>query len=279
MVQSLHLLLSYACSRECSHCFVWGGPSGPTMNRSQVHKLVDAAAREGMESVAFEGGEPFLQFDLLRYGVQRTGALGLRASVVTNAMWANSLTETIARLEALVGEGPIDLMISTDAFHGGTESARCTSLLLKSARALGIEPAVARTGFDNVMFRGRATHTLAHLVEGRPWCAFDSCPHENLLNPSRVHVDAAGFVHLCQGLAAGRFDDNLGHLCSGDSLKRHPVVGKLARGGPARLVREYGLDLHDLYADACHLCYEARKLLRGRFAGYLGPDRMYGVFK
>jgi hypothetical protein len=33
------------------------------------------------------------------------------------------------------------------------------------------------------------------------------------------------------------------------------------------------------YADACHLCYEARRSLRERFPEVLLPDQMYGVIE
>jgi len=33
------------------------------------------------------------------------------------------------------------------------------------------------------------------------------------------------------------------------------------------------------YADACHLCYQARTTLRERFPQVLNPDQMYGVMK
>lgn len=31
------------------------------------------------------------------------------------------------------------------------------------------------------------------------------------------------------------------------------------------------------YADACHLCFDARRALVGRFPEILAPDQMYGV--
>ena len=43
------------------------------------------------------------------------------------------------------------------------------------------------------------------------------------------------------------------------------------------LVRRYALPHADSYADACHLCYEARRALRARFPDVLAPDAMYGV--
>ena len=50
-------------------------------------------------------------------------------------------------------------------------------------------------------------------------------------------------------------------------------------GGPVALVTEYSLPHEADYADACHLCYEARTSLRARMPEILGPDQMYGVFE
>jgi hypothetical protein len=44
-------------------------------------------------------------------------------------------------------------------------------------------------------------------------------------------------------------------------------------------VTEYNLPHSDFYADACHLCYEARITLRERFPQVLKPDQMYGVME
>jgi len=44
-------------------------------------------------------------------------------------------------------------------------------------------------------------------------------------------------------------------------------------------VTEFGLEHRPAYADACHLCYEARLGLRSRFPALLGPDEMYGAVK
>jgi hypothetical protein len=43
-------------------------------------------------------------------------------------------------------------------------------------------------------------------------------------------------------------------------------------------VTEYGLPHGSGYADACHLCYEARTALRARMPEILGPGQMYGEY-
>ena len=55
------------------------------------------------------------------------------------------------------------------------------------------------------------------------------------------------------------------------------MIGSLLAGGPAELVRRYDVPHEPSYADACHLCYEARRLLRDRFPDVLTPDQMYGA--
>jgi hypothetical protein len=48
----------------------------------------------------------------------------------------------------------------------------------------------------------------------------------------------------------------------------HPVCGPLVRGGPALLAQELGYVPHEGAADACHLCFLARRLVIGvGFAG------------
>ena len=127
------------------------------------------------------------------------------------------------------------------------------------------------------MFKGRAAVKLIEGVELHPWCEFDQCPHEQLGDPGRVHVDYLGHVHVCQGLTMGSlFERPLAELVAGYDPHAHPIVGPLLAGGPAALVEQYGLPHDDAVVDACHLCYMARQQLRQRFPQWLTPGQMYG---
>jgi hypothetical protein len=133
-----------------------------------------------------------------------------------------------------------------------------------------------------VMYRGRAVEKLVEKAVHHPWESFDSCPHENLREPGRVHLDPLGNVHICQGLAIGNlFEKPLKQICEEYDAETHPICGPLLEGGPAALVSEYHLPhaSPDGYADACHLCYEARMTLRPRFTKLLTPNQMYGVME
>jgi MoaA/NifB/PqqE/SkfB family radical SAM enzyme len=128
------------------------------------------------------------------------------------------------------------------------------------------------------MYRGRAVEKLASKAVQRPWEGFNECPHEDLREPGRVHLDPFGEVHICQGISLGNvFQKPLKEICETYDADSHPVTGPLLKGGPAELVRRYDLPHQEGYADACHLCYEARHALRGRFPEALRPDQMYGV--
>lgn len=279
MINALHLLITYQCTRECPHCFAWAGPVGPTMTAEQVTEFIEAAVAAGVEKIAFEGGEPFLYYPILAHGVRLAQERGLGATAVTNGFWAVSERDARRWLAPLAELGPLGLAISTDDYHGGSEEARRADVAAHAARQMGIEPMIFRTSIENVMFRGRAAQQLTDSATRSAPAEFTTCPHESLLEPDRIHMDAEGFLHLCQGLCPGRSaDGDLQDLLDRKNLERHPIVGPLASGGPAALLDAFDLNLTGTYADACHLCYRAREALRPHFPEYLGPDRVYGVF-
>jgi hypothetical protein len=142
--------------------------------------------------------------------------------------------------------------------------------------AAGAVPAPQVAG--GVMFRGRAAEKLAAGLPTRPWGELARCPHEDLANPRRVHLDCFGNVHLCQGLCLGNiWRTPLRALLAGYDPQAHPIVGPLLRGGPAELARHYGLPPAAGYVDECHLCYEARRRLVDRFPDLLAPRQVYGL--
>ena len=96
----LHLLLTYECNYECSHCFVWGGPRQTgTMSPETIERILDEAAALGtIEWIYFEGGEPFLYYDTLVAGVRSARKRGFRVGIVSNAYWAETDAEAETKL-------------------------------------------------------------------------------------------------------------------------------------------------------------------------------------
>jgi MoaA/NifB/PqqE/SkfB family radical SAM enzyme len=292
----IHLLLSYQCTLECDHCFVWGSPwQTGTMSLTNVRRLLDQAEALGtVEWIYFEGGEPMLFYPVLVAGAQDAARRGFQVGVVTNAYWATEVDDAVAWLRPFAGIVG-DLSLSSDALHGQAAADRQVRFAREAAERLGIpvgtisvaSPEVTDaassvgqlpTGECGVMYRGRAVEKLADKVAGHHWEDFERCPYENLRDPGRLHIDPLGYVAICQGIALGNaFETPLADLWASYEPENHPIVGPLLRGGPAELVRQYALPHQDTYADACHLCDAARRQLRSRFPDVLAPDQMYGV--
>jgi hypothetical protein len=292
----VHILLSYQCTHECDHCFVWSSPrAGGTMTLHGLLDVLDQAREAGsVEEIYFEGGEPFLFYPLLVEGLRQAGARGFATGVVTNCYWATAEPDAALWLEPLKRFEVADLSVSSDAFHAGEVEDPRPRFAVAAARRLGIDeavitiepPTVCVTPGErgrpivggSVRFRGRAARELVADLPRRPWTDFDECPDEDFLDPDRVHVDGYGCVQLCQGLLLGNTrETRLKALLDGYDPHAHPVVGALVAGGPAELVRRYELPHEDGYVDACHLCYEARTALRSRFPEHLGPPQVYGL--
>ena len=277
-MNGLHLLLTYQCTFECDHCFVWSGPfQSGTMTCDTVDHIIDQAVQLGtIEWIYFEGGEAFLYYAILRHGIRRAKEHGFKVGIVTNAYWANSESDAREWLEPLAGSVD-DLSISSDDYHGSGEEYPNAEIARAAARQLEIPVDFISVDESSVHYRGRAAEKLAPEAPTRPWQDFTHCPWEDLRHPGRVHVDPFGHMHLCQGISMGNLLERpLSEIVADFRPDDHPVVGPLLDGGPAELVRRYDLTHEDGYADHCHLCYEARRTLRSQFPDVLAPDQMYG---
>lgn len=279
-MNGLHFLLTYQCTVACDHCFVFGSPHARgRFDPKFLYGLLDEGWHMGtIDSVYFEGGEPFIHYDLLVEAVGEARKRGFKVGIVTNAYWATSPQTALEKLEPLARLGVADLSVSEDDLHGNAgraANARAAAEILGiPTGTLHVDPGT--TG--SVMYRGRAAEKLAGPVAGQHWSTFDRCPHEELDAPGRVHLDAMGWVHLCQGLAMGNCRETpLSDLVAAYDPGRHPLVAPLLAGGPAELARTFGLPGgRETYADACHLCYSVRSGLRGAFPQWLAPGHVYG---
>lgn len=293
----LHLLLTYQCTFECNHCFVWGSPRQTgTMSLAQIRDILDQARQLGsVQSIFFEGGEPFMYYATMLRGIQIAHQMGFKVGIVSNAYWAVDLEDALENLRPLAGliSG---ITVSSDLFHYNETISREAQNATRAADQIGIsvgmitiaspetssgDAAVGQLpeGESGVMFRGRAAEKLTGQALKHPWESFTNCPFEDLEAPGRVHVDPLGNLHICQGISMGNmFADRLVDIVKGFRPYDHPILGPLLKGGPTQLVREYDLPHMDEYADACHLCYQARLALRPVYPDTLTPDQVYGVF-
>ena len=294
-ITGLHFLLTYQCTFACDHCFVWGSPwQTGTMTLADIRCYMEQAQDSGtVTSVYFEGGEPFLYYPTMLRGVQLAHAMGFSVGIVSNSYWATSLEDALEWLKPLAGLID-DLSVSSDLYHYSEAISQQAQNASQAAEQLGIPLgfiSVAQPEAEDapdslgqlpeeagVMYRGRAAVRLVPKAAFQPWHIFDQCPHEDLVEPGRVHLDPLGYIHICQGITLGNLKQTpLQQIGQTYDPQSHPINGPLLSGGPAKLNSHYGLTPKPQYADACHLCYEPRLELRERFPETLGPDQVYGV--
>jgi MoaA/NifB/PqqE/SkfB family radical SAM enzyme len=295
-ISGLHLLLTYQCVLECDHCFVWGSPwQEGTMTLQDIRNILQQAEDLGtVQSIYFEGGEPFLYYAVMLAGIREAAARGFQVGIVSNGYWATSAEDAIEWLKPLSGLIQ-DLTISSDLYHWSEVHSQQAQNASTAAEQLGIPVGVITVaqpesvnaasaigqlpvGESAIMYRGRAAEKLVDQAARHPWENFIECPYEDLREPGRLHVDPLGNLHICQGISLGNlFQKSLGEICETYDPDSHPITGPLLEGGPAALVQRYNLHHEERYADACHLCCQACQALRSRFPEVLTPDQMYGV--
>jgi hypothetical protein len=299
MLTGIHFILTYTCNFECDHCFLYcSSKSQGTFTVSQVTRVLNESKKIGtVDWIYYEGGEPFLFFPLLVECIKRAQKMNFTVGVVTNAYSALAEEDAELWLNPLKQAGLSSINISNDSLHYGDEESNPATIAIRVAERLGIKTASIcidkpkvelQQGEDgekgqpviggNVRFRGRAVEKLTKNLPLRPRDQLCECPYEDLASPSRVHVDAYGNVQICQGISMGNcWITPLSELVRDYDAQKHPICGPLLRGGPIRLVEEYGLDLNDEYVDECHLCYAARLALLDKFPEHLAPRQAYGI--
>jgi len=294
-ITGLHILLTNRCTLECDHCFVWSSPRQVgVLHIENVTRILEQAQDAGVRTIYFEGGEPFLFYAELVRGVQDAAGMGFDVGIVSNAYWAVSIADAVEWLQPFVG-CITDLSISSDLYHCEKCLGEEPQNAIAAAKWLHIPTGVISIASPDqdapsshgqlseqsqIMYRGRAAEVLAPAHMTRPWDTLRQCEHEDLRDPDRLHVDPHGNLHICQGIVIGNlFEHPLKQICAEYDPDSHPISQPLLEGGPVELVTRFKLDHRPAYADACHLCYEARLALRPRFPALLAPDDAYGVIR
>lgn len=257
--------------------------------------LAEAEKTGNIGTICFEGGEPFLYYQTMLWGLREAKRCGFRRLIVTNAYWATSLEDARVWLTPISEVGVHDLALSDDVYHYGEDEENLAKYAYEAAKDLnlpvgkitieGTKKYLEKVGWKGkpvvggkVQFKGRAVEKLTEGLPTKQWTEFDKCLDEDFANQGRVHIDPFGYVHVCQGIAMGNMKHTpLTELFVNFDPEKHPICGPILRGGPAELVREYQVEHEEGYVDECHLCYSTRLKLRKKFPEILAPDQIYGV--
>lgn len=298
MLTGIHILLSYKCIYECDHCFVYSSPNAEgTFSYRQICNLLDEAKKIGtIEWIYFEGGEPFLYYPLLMDSIKKAHEYGFKIGIVTNAYYADTVEEAERWLKPLCEYNVQDVSISDDNFHNEGGDDTPAKRAIKAAKKLGLstgsicieEPKVLHSSSGrkkgepvvggDVLFKGRAVDKLAGDFPRVDWHEFDECPYEDLVAPGRVHVDAYGNVHMCQGISMGNmWKTPLSELVKSYNYLNNAICKPIVEGGPAKMAEELKVEHEEGYIDCCHLCFEVRKKLIDKYPEILAPKQVYGL--
>ncbi len=300
ILRGIHFLLTYQCLSECDHCFVWGSPFAEgTFKLKQIREILKEAKKLGtVEWIFLEGGEPFLYYPILTEALREATQMGFKTGIVTNTYWATSIEDALQWLRPIALVGIDDLSLSSDCYHSDCIDSEEAKNAVRAAKQLNLPVGIisveqlgkaeteqqpitylegVKVSYGPIMFRGRAVSKLLAKTSPKPWTELIKCPYEDLKNPSRVHLDPLGYVHICQGLCMGNaWKKPFSEIINSYEPLSHPIVRILLENGPVGLVKEFDLPHEQGYGDVCHLCYNARIQLRPRFPDLLAPGQMYG---
>lgn len=268
------------------------------MTMSQIRKILKESEKIGsIQETYWEGGEPFLFYPIMLEGIRLAREMGFKVGIVSNGYWATCIEDAKLWLRPLSELGISDLSVSDDDLHYGGIKDSPAKCALHAAEELGMpayslrktKPEVQKChdfGQDKgtpeisggAKLRGRAVEKFAEGLPTRKCEDLKKCPYEDLVNPTRVHIDPYGNVQVCQGISIGScWETPLSELIQSYDAQKHPICGPLVRGGPIRLIEEHNVDLKNGYVDECHLCYAARMTLLDKYPKYLAPRQVYGL--
>jgi MoaA/NifB/PqqE/SkfB family radical SAM enzyme len=296
MLKGIHFLLTYKCTFECDHCFVYSSPEAEgVFTIDQVEDALKQMKEAGtIKEAYFEGGEPFLYYPILLESLSLARSMGFKTGIVTNAYWGESERDAELWLKPIAEIGVDDLSISDDLFHNPDGGKGPAAYALDAAKKLGLpvgnicidKPTLVEGEGDEkglpvigggALLKGRAADKLAGELPRREYSMFDNCPYEEFVKPSRFHLDPYGNLHPCQGISVGNiWKKPLKDILRDYNPGKHAIISHIINGGPAKLAKMCDFDTSPGFVDHCHLCYEVRRSLLDRFPDELAPRQVYG---
>src|SRR5262249_44968158 len=113
------ILTTDKCTARCRHCCMNSSPERSNkLSYAQIeHVLSQLFANYRMKVVVFAGGEPTLLGDDLLAAITYCKKNGIVSRIVTNAYWADTPEDALAKCKELRAAGLDELNISMDDYH------------------------------------------------------------------------------------------------------------------------------------------------------------------
>ncbi len=311
------LVLGYRCSSRCRHCLYACGPHRRDGKPSfeELEQVLDLLAERAPQArYHIGGGEPFLDFPLLKHAVSGMSERGLSLDYIeTNSSWVKSAEQAEQVLCELAALGLKSVLVSVSPFHAEFVPPFKTKTLIAAAqRALPHGPFVWIPEFLRDMTDwpqterldlgaqidehgdayalglgdryglipgGRAGRFYFDHGRSRPWQELTNqapCA-ARLRDTSHFHVDGQGryVPGLCAGLVLP-----LEKLPGPLELEDYPIIAALLEPEGldllVRRARAMGFKPASTYSAACDLCTHARGYLFAHDpTPDLGPEGFY----
>lgn len=238
-----------------------------------------------------------------------------RIGVLTNGYWAKNTREALRKLSLLKQAGISAIVISTDGFHVERVPPELATNAAQAALKVGFAEVTISVAFilprgvsnpfndrseeiwaqldgesgislfeNPVTVIGRAAEKLLDYCQLRQIKAPKTCQPPSYIGgsfdqPEGLEIDPNGWVMICPGLSLGNARVTpLAAMVKQYGSTENPIWHLIRQQGPAGLVNlahQKGYVQRDLYASACHLCYEARKFLQPYYPDQLAPASCY----
>jgi len=184
--------------------------------------------------------------------------------------------------EQLDGVYNLEIAYLNLADHSHPLDEKTDALYAELTFRLGFEPQSYR---GNILFNGRSADRLADLVAAGRGVPDEPCHvvpwwyKGDLDTLELLILDPDGYLSKGCGIAIGNVKQtSVTEILQSYEAHRHPILSTLLHRGPLGLAQEaleLGYELKRDYADRCHLCQEARQVLRVKYPEYLQPDQHY----
>jgi hypothetical protein len=308
------VLLSYKCSAACRHCMYACSPAWKSdwISREDLSKCLGILsgkiipAPHGAENISlnhglhFTGGEPFLNFDLLLYGVETAAKMQIPSTFVeTNCSWCHSDAITRKKLQLLKEKGLYGILISVNPYYAEyvpfEQTERCIRISSEIFghnlfvyqmefyylfKKLGITGTLSfneaikmqKQGYHVELFlSGRATQTLRDFYPAFPAKKYFKEPcRPAFLRSWHNHFDNYGnfMPGYCGGISLGNWHDLDKLIEKGIDLATVPVLNFIITDDFEGLFdyaqsRGFKEDKGG-YISKCDLCLQLRKFLVSR---------------
>jgi hypothetical protein len=236
-------------------------------------------------------------------------------TVFTSGHWGGNQTKAQKKLQELKHAGLTAIQFSVDAFHQEFIPFHSVHTAIDTARTTGLDeitvisqylgPVYSKNPFNektelylerlrlpkdfktirtSLPIEGRACDQLRNHLGSTTTlrntkCTLPSWIGETLKNPKTIEIDFLGNVTICPGLCIGNTKtEPLARILQEYDYAQHPIIKTIVENGPDKIPelkqpkRGIGNEKH---VNACHLCYESRRQLRGCYPESLAPESCY----